>query len=265
MQSQREPATKPAPWRLEQGRPLIALMCAGIGIAIIIGLYVTLPESAAKVLLDQGQSFPFSVQNAMWISFSIALGELFVRMQAARGEFKQISLHLLPEDPRIVLQAQDLGEIYRNLRRYPNFQQRFLPRLVDRCILQFQASHSSEQSASLLNSSLEMFLHEVDLRYGMLRYICWFIPSLGFIGTVVGIGRALAFAGEKANVQNPDLLTIVTGRLAVSFDGTFLALVMASILLFLQHVVQSKEEHALNLAGQYCLDNLINRLYVKKS
>jgi biopolymer transport protein ExbB/TolQ len=265
MQRQREPATKPAPWRLEQGRPLIALMCAGIGVAIIIGLYVTLPESAAKVLLDQGQSFPFSVQNAMWISFSIALGELFVRMQAARGEFKQISLHLLPEDPRIVLQAQDLGEIYRNLRRYPNFQQRFLPRLIDRCILQFQASHSSEQSASLLNSSLEMFLHEVDLRYGMLRYICWFIPSLGFIGTVVGIGRALAFAGEKANVQNPDLLTIVTGRLAVSFDGTFLALVMASTLLFLQHVVQSKEEHALNLAGQYCLDNLINRLYVKKS
>lgn len=251
-------------WRLEQRRPLIALICAGIGVAIIVVFYFTLPNSAAKILLDRDESFPFSVQNAMWITFSIALGEIFVRMKAARGELEQLSLRLLPEDPRIVLQAQDLAEIYRNLRRHPDFQRRFLPRLIDRCILQFQASLSSEQSASLLNSSLEMFMHEVDLLYSMLRYICWFIPSLGFIGTVVGIGRALAFAGDRNNVQNPDLLTIVTGRLAVSFDGTFLALVMASILVFLQHLVQTKEEHALNLAGQYCLDNLINRLYVRK-
>ena len=264
MRTLREP-TKPSQWSIEQRRPLVALTCAGIGVAIIIVLYLALPDSAAKVLLDRGQSFPFSVQNAMWIAFSIALGELLIRMQAARGELKQLSLHLLPEDPRVVLQAQDLGEIYRGLRRHPDFKRRFLPRLIDRCILQFQASLSSEQSASLLNSSLEMFMHEVDLRYGMLRYICWFIPSLGFIGTVVGIGRALAFAGDKINVQNPELLTIVTGRLAVSFDGTFLALVMASILVFLQHVTQTKEERALNLAGQYCLDNLINRLYVRKA
>ncbi len=252
-------------WHLEDRRAWIALICAGIGIAIIIVLYFTLPDGAAKILLDRGESFPFSVQNAMWIAFSVALGELAVRAHAARGELRQLSLRLLPEDPRVVLQAEDLSEIYRNLRRTPDSQQRFLPRLIDRCILQFRASLSSEQSASLLNSSLEMFLHEVDLRYSMLRYVCWFIPSLGFIGTVVGIGRALAYAGEKANVQNPDLLNVVTGRLAVSFDGTFLALVMASILVFLQHLVQFKEEHALNLAGQYCLDNLINRLYVKRS
>ena len=41
-------------------------------------------------------------------------------------------------------------------------------------------------------------------------------------------------------------------------------LVLASILVFLQNIIQSKEEHALNLGAQYCLDNLINRLYVPK-
>ena len=74
--------------------------------------------------------------------------------------------------------------------------------------------------------------------------------------------NSLAMAGANGAQQNPELLSIVTGRLAVAFDGTFLALVMASILVFLQNVIQSKEEHALNSAGQYCLDNLINRLYV---
>jgi biopolymer transport protein ExbB/TolQ len=107
-----------------------------------------------------------------------------------------------------------------------------------------------------------MFLHEVDLNYNLIRYVCWLIPSLGFIGTVVGIGEALAYAG--ANAQADDLLGHTTGQLAVSFHGTFLALLMASILVFLQNRVQSKEEHALNLGAQYCLDNLINRLYVAK-
>ena len=40
-----------------------------------------------------------------------------------------------------------------------------------------------------------------------------------------------------------------------------LALVMAAILVLIQHIVQAREEGALNEVGQYCLDNLINRLY----
>ena len=169
---------------------------------------------------------------------------------------------VLPEDQKTILQAEDLKGIYKTVRsREGNAQRCFLPRLINRCVLQFQASLSTDQSASLLNTDLEMFLHEVDLRYNMLRYICWAISSLGFIGTVVGIGSALAEAAAHSADQT-DLLPELTGRLAVSFNGTFLALVMASILFFLQNVIQSKEEHALNLAGQYCLDNLINRLYV---
>jgi biopolymer transport protein ExbB/TolQ len=128
--------------------------------------------------------------------------------------------------------------------------------------LQFQSSRSIDQASTLLNTSIEMYLHEVDLRYNMLRYLTWLIPSLGFIGTVIGIGRALAYAGDPAHAQDSMLLNEVTRRLAISFDGTFLALVMAAPLVFLTNIAQSREEHALNLAGQYCLDNLVNRLFV---
>jgi biopolymer transport protein ExbB/TolQ len=57
------------------------------------------------------------------------------------------------------------------------------------------------------------------------------------------------------------MLYQVTERLGVAFATTLLALVQASILVFIQNVVQGREESALNKAGQYCLDNLINRLY----
>ncbi|HZP75594.1 MAG TPA: MotA/TolQ/ExbB proton channel family protein [Pseudolabrys sp.] len=248
----------------ESWRPWVAVVSVAAGVGIILILYYTLSDDWAHTLLDRGHTYPFSVQNGMWIAFAMGLGEIAVRIASARAEMRQLRKSYLPEDPRVILQADDLPDIYKQLKGSADRNRCFLPRLIDRCILQFQASLSTAQSASLMNTSVEMFLHEVDLRYNMIRYICWVIPSLGFIGTVVGIGRALEFAGAPEHVADPNLLTTVTGMLAVSFNGTFLALVMASVLVLLQNIIQSKEEHALNLAGQYCLDNLINRLYVAK-
>jgi biopolymer transport protein ExbB/TolQ len=84
---------------------------------------------------------------------------------------------------------------------------------------------------------------------------------MGFIGTVIGIMLALNYAGDRANVESPDMLFQVTERLGVAFSTTLVALVMAAVLVFIQSIVQAREERALNQAGQYCLDNLINRLY----
>ena len=248
---------------LDTLRPYVAGAAIVVGLVICVVLYYTLPDKAAKVLIDRGGLlYPFSVQNGMWIAFALGCGEVGLRFIVGNRELRQLRLHYLPEDARIILQAKDLGDVYKRLHEYPEYAQCFLPRLIDRVVLQFQASRSIEQAASLLNTSVEMFIHEVDLRYNMLRYLTWFIPSLGFIGTVIGIGHALAYAGEPGRFQQPTLLTEVTARLAVAFDGTLLALLMAAVLVFLQNVAQSREEQALNLAGQYCLDNLINRLYV---
>jgi biopolymer transport protein ExbB/TolQ len=251
---------------LQRHRPIIAGLGLIVGLVTVTILYLTLPDGAAKILIDRGGvSFPFSVQNVMWAVFFVALGELAVRFVVGRAEFEVLAARFLPEDERTILQAEDLSPIYKDVKNRADGSDCFLPRLIQRSILQFQSSRSIGQANTLLNSSMEMFLHEVDLRYNMLRYITWLIPSLGFIGTVVGIGHALSYAGEPGRFQQPTLLSEVTRRLAISFDGTFLALVMAALLVFLMNILQSREEHALNQAGQYCLDNLINRLYVTPS
>ncbi len=251
---------------LDKFRPLIAVFSASAGVALCVVLFYALPDKAAKIMIDRGGLiYPFSVQNCMWVVFCVAVGELILRMRATRIEMQQLRMHYLPEDTRVILQGKDLPELYRRVREQGYADQRFLPRLVARCILQFQISSSVEQCASLMNTTLDLLSHEVDLHYSLLRYVTWLIPSLGFIGTVIGIGHALSYAGEPGRFQEPTLLTEVTSRLAVSFDGTLVALLMAAVLLFWQNVVQAKEEHALNLSGQYCLDNLINRLYVPKN
>jgi len=246
--------------------PVILAIALGSALLAIYLMDLLLPHSMAVVLLDKdGGSYPVTVQNVMWLVFAVGCGELVVRLRDAVLERRELRHGYLPEDATTILQAPELRRIFAATKETesldPTRHHRFLPRLILRVVTQFQTNESVEQANSILNSSLDLFLHEVDLRYSMVRYVVWAIPTLGFIGTVVGISLALAFAGE-ADLQDPTLLAELTKRLAVAFNTTLLALVMSSVLVLIQHIVQAFEERALNAAGQYCLDNLINRLYV---
>ncbi|MBT8039741.1 MAG: hypothetical protein HKO85_06205 [Xanthomonadales bacterium] len=239
---------------------IVSLLTAVVVIALLSKM---LPPAAAAILLDINRStFPFTVQNILWLAFFAGLGELSIRWRAGRLEASQVDRGYLPEDEETVLRpGEDLTPIYQKVRASKYRETCFVPRLIERCVLGFNISHSADQTNALLNSSLELYLHEIDLRYNIIRYITWLIPSLGFIGTVIGIMMALNYAGDRANVESADMLYQVTERLGVAFSTTLLALVMAAILVFIQNIVQGREETALNRAGQYTLDNLINRLY----
>ena len=262
----RTPATdnSPPPRRITS-YPLVILAALAAAVALIKGFEATLVAPWDALLIDRERgTYPLTVQNVMWVVFMLGLGELFVRWREAWAERRQLRAGYLPEDETTVLQAPDLRQIYARAREETRpgrpGARRFLPRLIQRVAIQFQASRSVEQASTLMNSSLELFLHEIDLRYSMTRYIIWLIPSLGFIGTVIGISLALAYAGQ-VDLQDPTLLAELTKRLAVAFNTTLLALVMSAVLVLIQHIVQAREEGVLNEVGQYCLDNLINRLY----
>jgi biopolymer transport protein ExbB/TolQ len=115
-----------------------------------------------------------------------------------------------------------------------------------------------EQAAGVMKTQLELIAHRVDMRYGLVRFLAWLVPTLGFIGTVFGLGASLAAAGAADKLD----LHEVAKTLGVGFDCTMVALVESAVLVFLLHFVQEKEESAVNRAGDYTLRNLISRLYV---
>ncbi len=242
-------------------RRLFIFLIAIIAAIVVIGIIrFTVSPSLQEILLDADAPFwPFTVQNVMWISLFIGLGELFFRWSAASDEQSQLKRGYLPTDDQ-VLNMEMLGRIKDSIQSRRFGKEAFLPRMITRTIDQYRMSGKEDQAISVLNSSLELYMHEIDLRYSILRYLTWLIPSLGFIGTVMGIMFALQYAGIPANAEADDFLYQVTSRLGVAFTTTLVALVMSAVLVLLQSVVQSKEERALNEAGQYCLDNLILRL-----
>ncbi len=246
----------------KRGHILLAAFAAGC--LFILAMTLLLGKSrAGGIFLDTRTTlfvYPFTIQNMEHLLFFLGLGEIFVRWHTAMREQAFLGRHYLPEDDSVVLLSRDLGPIRRSVRSDYDNENGFLPYLIDFCILQFQASRSVDQTVSVLNSSLELISHRVDLRYSMLRYITWAIPTTGFIGTVVGISDAI----YRVDPDKPDLKTI-TASLGVAFDTTLVALCLSAILVFLLHVVQKQEETSVNQAGHYTLRYLINRLYNEKS
>lgn len=236
----------------------LSAVLAAVFIAV---LTLTLDGRAARLILDKGSEhfpYPFTIQNLMHVFFFVGLGELSVRWRVAERELAHLKRGYLPEDDATVLQARDLSPIRKRVAREFDEEHGFLPGLLDISILQFQASRSVDQTVAVMNSSLELIAHRVDLRYNTVRFIAWLVPTLGFIGTVFGLGASLYDAGRQQTLD----VQRTAMTLGVGFDCTMVALMQSAILVFILHLTQEKEELAVNQVGTYTLRNLINRLYV---
>ena len=244
-------------------RRTVMMISIGAAIVFILLLTAIFPKDShgAEILTDHSKyshfPYPFTIQNLEHILFFIGLGELFVRWRVASREHEFADMHLLPEDQETVLTHGDLGPIRRRVAHMFGRDHGFLPYLIDVSILQFQSGRSVEQVVGVMNSSLELIEHRVDLRYGLIRYIAWLIPTVGFIGTVVGLGGSLALVPQNGNIS----IYEIAQALSLGFNCTMVALMESAILVFVLYLAQEQEETAINLAGTYTLRNLINRLY----
>ena len=214
--------------------------------------------------------YPLTLQNIMHLFFFIGLGQLWVRWLSSYEEniFLKMSGFLPDEENAILKNDEEIETIRINVANAAVRGEAFLPDLINTCIIQYFKSHSVSDTLAVLNSNLDLNIHRLDLRYSLSRYIVWAIPTLGFIGTVIGISNALGkldinkFMGTHADkvIQ----FRALTNDLGFAFNTTIVALGLSAILVFLLHVVQRGEEQGLNDSGKYVLTNFINRLSIKR-
>lgn len=263
------PAASASPIRAPRRRrrwtgALAYIVALGVTIGAIALTTLTLryDSPAARFILDYGKEsifpYPYTIQNFMYLVMALAFAQLWLRWRAAEHEHALIDAGLLPEDGQTVLEFSDprLGAIRRQVADKFDDRRGYLPFLIDVSVSQLLSSRSVDQVLAVFNSAVEIVSHRVDLNYQLLRYLVWLIPTIGFIGTVVGIAYAL----EDINPVAPELKKM-TDRLGISFYTTIVALFQSMVIYFLQNMVQQREEHAVNRAASYCLRNLINRLY----
>lgn len=247
----------------------LRLTCAVSGcflglLLVVLFNYIPLDDRLAKCLVDKdsgtGEPQWFSVQLFMWIAFGIGIGELMARMLITNHLRKELTLHLLPdEDMSTTLERSDMGGIHARVAAVSA--NGLLAKMITLLASQFQSTHSVSDCHECLNTQADLNANRCTTQYGSARYITWLIPSLGFIGTVYGILEALDIAQKSQNDMAAQLPNVI-GGLSVAFWTTLLALIMCCVLMFLQHIIQSREEEFQTSCCEYCLRNFINRLVV---
>jgi biopolymer transport protein ExbB/TolQ len=151
----------------------------------------------------------------------------------------------------------DAREYSRTIESLPEEQQDFLlPRTLLAALQRFATTGSIQAVSETVREQVEVESDRLDSELSMVRYIAWAIPSIGFIGTVRGIGDALGQAYEAVEGD----ISGVTASLGVAFNSTFVALVLSIIIMFCLHQLQLAQERLVLDAQRYVDKRLMRHL-----
>jgi len=123
-------------------------------------------------------------------------------------------------------------------------------------IRRFIITRSVHNTSEAIITGVEALAHQTESENAMVRYLIWAIPSIGFIGTVRGIGEALAHADEAlaGDIAN------MASSLGVAFNSTFVALIISIFLMFFLHQLQRIQDGQITEIRSYCEQFLLNRI-----
>ena len=196
-------------------------------------------------------------QEACFILMFWALAIMGYKAREILRERNLLDIDLVPIAEGMRILPEDTREFARQVQALPEDHQRMLlPRALMNALRRFNSTRNIQDVSSSTNIVFESEADRLESELSMIRYISWAIPSIGFIGTVRGIGEALAQA-DKA-VQGD--IAGVTQSLGVAFNSTFIALLISIFLMFLVYQLQLLQERLVFDSQNYLDDKLIRHM-----
>ena len=248
-----------------------------ISIIIVHAVYVTVVRPNADALIEQQQVRQEAGETAVTnrsiyvvikdfeqeACFILALWVIAIMARKARvalHERRLLDRSLLEVTPGTSILPEDTRQYARPLQALPeNEREYLLPRALLTALQRFGSTRNIQDVSSAVKEVCDTEYDRLDAELSMIRYVIWAIPSIGFIGTVRGIGEAL---GQAHKAVEGDILG-VTVSLGVAFNSTFIALVISIFIMFLMHQLQLLQERLVLDAQNYCDINLIRHLQVR--
>ena len=109
-------------------------------------------------------------------------------------------------------------------------------------------------TAEAIDAKMDALVLGIEAENSMIRYLIWAIPSIGFIGTVRGIGQALSQA-DQALAGN---IAGMTNSLGIAFNSTLVALIISIFLMLLLHQLQRIQDSLIVDIRAYCERHIMN-------
>ncbi len=132
---------------------------------------------------------------------------------------------------------------------------------IELAVKRMQLNGSFKEATEVAMEACDLHLELLNSKLSITKYILWAIPSIGFLGTVRGIGEALGQAGEAMAGD----ISGVASSLGVAFNSTFVALFLSLLLMFLSNTLQGREERLVANLKQFVSANFIPLLSERSS
>ena len=198
-------------------------------------------------------------QEACFVLMIWAMAIMAYKGAETLRERKHLQLDLIPANEGTKILPEDAREYARQIETLPDRERRLLlPRALLSALARFRATRNIQDVSSTAHAVAAAESERLDSELSMVRYIAWAIPSIGFIGTVRGIGEALAQAHRAVEGD----IAGVTQSLGVAFNSTFIALLLSIVLMFLLHQLQLQQERLVLDTETYLDHHLIQHLQV---
>lgn len=247
-----------------------------ISIIVVHAFYVALIRPNANALLQQqidqqALGEPYVVQRSLYVvmrdyeqeaCFVLmfwAMGIMGYKAKRALDEKTLLDRQLLRVTEGNSILPEDSRELSRPIQALsPEKQSMLIPRALLAALQRFGSSKNITDASNAVKETCDVESDRLDSELSMVRYIAWAIPSIGFIGTVRGIGEAL---GQAHRAVEGDIVG-VTISLGVAFNSTFIALVISIVIMFFSHQLQLLQERLVLDSHQYCDQNLLRHMSV---
>ena len=193
------------------------------------------------------------VEYAEIILFGAALGVLIAKLLGAAWEKVRLRREPLPPWDGQPVPVGHASRLLATVREKP----RSLLKQRTVGILDFLGSRgAADQLDDHLRDLADADAGSQEASHGLVKFITWAIPILGFLGTVLGITEAIAGVNPEVLEKN---LNAVTDGLATAFDTTGLALILTMIVMFFSFVVDRLEQSVLQAVDDYAHRELAHR------
>ncbi len=253
-----------------------------LGIAATAVFYEVFPLP----LIERGRILTLFEPWVSQVITAMTFGAFFLLLLKYLQFRRQLKAQRAFNDPRLMatiengIYAKDVEDVLERLngelgrQKIKNFQGSVIYRRIFRLLHYVRSLPKKEALNDILVSQSQIDVKKLETGYTVLQVLIWAIPIMGFIGTVLGIGEAVAGfsgfiqtaeGGTNFSMHMRTALGEVTSGLAVAFNTTFLGLVLVIPVMIATSILQKNEEELLLDVEEFSLEKLLPHIHITPS
>lgn len=193
------------------------------------------------------------IQTFTYLAFFWSWFEVKEKMQVIARERKAFKMGFIPTGEKHVFMPSDINNLKFKLIELEKKEKYILSDLLKKACTKFRTSGSLSELIDIVSIQIEVSQEKAEGDQSVIRYLTWVIPSIGFVGTVIGISQALIIA-------NSGDMEKITALLGVAFDTTLIALLLSIIIMWFVHQLQEETDRFHSDLKEFVIENLINKI-----